>query len=142
LTHHGLDSGEATTFPHIVYSVTLRGGYIRMALFPGTPEMESRTYPECVPVGVPGLWTTIAPRPDLRSGRDLKQSCSPRRELFNDVLHSPSARWERVDSQLLLVRSRTTNLTPGPYFAHNLGFECPNRQCEAILDICASIPFQ
>jgi len=27
-THHGPDSGEATTFPHIVFSATLRWGYI------------------------------------------------------------------------------------------------------------------
>jgi hypothetical protein len=41
-THHGPDSGEATTFPHIVFSVAGHGGYIRMAQIPGTPEMESR----------------------------------------------------------------------------------------------------
>jgi len=41
-THHGPDSGEATTFPHIVYSVALRQGYIQMALFPRTPKLESR----------------------------------------------------------------------------------------------------
>jgi len=27
--------GEATTFPHIVFSAALGGGYIEMALFPG-----------------------------------------------------------------------------------------------------------
>ncbi len=43
-THHGPDSGEATTFPHIVFSATLRGGYIQMALFPGTPKLESRDF--------------------------------------------------------------------------------------------------
>jgi hypothetical protein len=42
LTHHGLDSGEATTFPHIVFFALLHGGYIRMALFPETPREESR----------------------------------------------------------------------------------------------------
>jgi len=54
-THHGSDSGEATTFPHIVFSATLRGGYIQMALFLGTPKFESRNCPETVPVGVLGL---------------------------------------------------------------------------------------
>jgi len=34
--------GEATTFPLIVYSAALHGGYIQMAIFPGTPERESR----------------------------------------------------------------------------------------------------
>jgi len=42
LTHHGPDSGEATTFPHIVFSALLRGSHIRMALFPETPKEESR----------------------------------------------------------------------------------------------------
>jgi hypothetical protein len=44
-THHGPDLGEATTFPFIVFSATLRGDYIQMALFPGTlgtPARESR----------------------------------------------------------------------------------------------------
>jgi len=45
LTHHGPDSGEATTFPHIVFSTLLHGGYIQMALFPGTPKLESRNCP-------------------------------------------------------------------------------------------------
>ncbi len=59
-THNGPDTGEATTFPHIVFS-TLRGGYIQMALFPGTPKLESQNCPETVPVGVPGLWELITP---------------------------------------------------------------------------------
>jgi len=44
-THHGPDSGEATTFPHIVYSASLHRDYIQMALFPGTPNLESRNCP-------------------------------------------------------------------------------------------------
>jgi hypothetical protein len=54
-THHGPDSGEANTFPHIVFSAALRRGYVQMALFPRTPKLESRNCPETVPVGVPGL---------------------------------------------------------------------------------------
>jgi len=44
-THHGPDSGEATTFPHIVFSTSHRGGYIQMAIFPKTPKLESRNCP-------------------------------------------------------------------------------------------------
>jgi len=44
-THHGPDWGEATTFPDIVYSVALCQGYIQVALFPGTPKLESRNCP-------------------------------------------------------------------------------------------------
>jgi hypothetical protein len=76
-----------------------------MSHFPGTPEMESRNCPECVLVGLPGLWTAITPRPDFGSRRGLNQSCSPRRELSNAVSHSRSARREQVDSRLLVVGS-------------------------------------
>jgi hypothetical protein len=98
--------------------------------------------PECVPIGVPGLWRTITPRLDLRSRRGLKQSCSPCRDLSNVVSHSRSARREQVDSRLLVVGSQTASLTPGPSFAHNLGCRCPNDQCKAIFDIYVSRPFQ
>jgi hypothetical protein len=54
-THHGPNSGEATTFPHIIFSATFHGDYTQMALFPGTPKLEFRNCPETIPVGVPGL---------------------------------------------------------------------------------------
>jgi hypothetical protein len=44
-THHGLNSGEATTFSHIVFSAALHGTCIQMALFPKTPKLESRNCP-------------------------------------------------------------------------------------------------
>jgi hypothetical protein len=104
--------------------------------------MESRSYPECVPVGLPGLWIAITPRTNLGLGRGLNQSCSPRRDLSNDVSHSPSAHRERFDSRLLVVGSQTASLTSGPSFAHNLGYKSPNDICEAIFDICSLRPFQ
>jgi hypothetical protein len=104
--------------------------------------MESQSCPECVPVGLPGLWMAITPRPDLGSEQGLNQYCSPRRDLSNDMSHSPSERRERVDSRTLVVGSQIASLTPGPSFAHNLGCRCPNGQCEAIFDIYASRPFQ
>jgi hypothetical protein len=60
-THHDPDSGEATTFPHIVFSTSLHGDYIQMAHFPGTPKLESRNCPKTVSVGVLGLWELITP---------------------------------------------------------------------------------
>ncbi len=91
--------------------------------------------PKLSRVGVPGLWTLIAPRPKLGSGRGLNQSCSSRQELFNAMLHSLRQRWEEVDSRLLVVKSQTGSLTPDPSFAHNLSYRCPNGPCEAILGI-------
>jgi len=141
-THHGSKSGEATTFPHIVFSATLSGGYIQMALFPGTPKLESRTCLETVPVGVPGLWELITPDFRIRSRRGLNQTYSPRRDLSNAMSHFQFGGREEVDSRLLVVGSQTANLTPGPSFAHNLGYRCLNGQCESISDIYASRPFQ
>jgi hypothetical protein len=82
-THHGPDSRDATTFPHIVFSATLREGYIQMALFPGIPKLESRNCPETVPIGVSGLWELISPDCQVWSRRGLNQSYSSLRELSN-----------------------------------------------------------
>jgi len=133
-THHGLDSREATTFPHIVFSATLRGGYIQMALFPGTPKLKSRNCPEIVPIGVSRLWALVTPDYRVWSQRGLNQSCSPCQDLSNAMSHSLFKGWEEVDSRLLVVESQTASLTPGPSFVHNLGCKCPNDQCEAIFE--------
>ncbi|CAK9872130.1 unnamed protein product [Sphagnum jensenii] len=71
-----------------------------------------------------------------------KPNCSPRRDLSNDVSHSQFELREEVDSRLLVVGSQIGILTPGPSFAHNLGYRCPNRECEGIFDIYVSRPFQ
>jgi hypothetical protein len=98
--------------------------------------------PKLSRIGVPGLWDFITPRPDLRLGQGLNQSCSPRREFSNTMSHSRSARREQVDSRLLVVGSQTASLTPSLSFAHNLGCRCPNDQCEAIFDVYVSRTFQ
>jgi hypothetical protein len=135
----------ATTILPIVYSATLGGTHARVSLFPGTPGttgLESRNCPEIVPGGVPGLWELITPDCKVWSRRGLNQTCSPRRDLSNDVSHSRFGGREKVDSRLLVVGSQTASLTPGPSFAHNLGYRCSNDQCEAIFYIYASRPFQ
>jgi hypothetical protein len=98
--------------------------------------------PKSSRVGVRGLWTPISPDCRVRSRRGLKQSCSPRRGLSNAVSHSQIGSREGIDSRLLVVGSQTANLTPGPSFAYNLCFRCPNEQCEPILDIYVSRAFQ
>ncbi len=141
-THHGPDSGEATTFPHIVFSMPLCRDFVKVPLFPGTPKLESRNCLEIVSVGVPGLWELITPDCKVWSQRGLNQSCSPHRDLSNDISRFQFGGQEEVDSRLLVVGSQTASLTPGPSFAHNLGYRSPNGQCEAIFDIYASRPFQ
>jgi hypothetical protein len=113
-----------------------------MALFLGTPKLESRNCPEIVPIRVSGLWELIIPDCRVSSRRGVNQSCSPRRDLSNDILHFQFGGREEVDSRLLVIESQIANLTPGPSFDHNLGCRCSNDQCEAIFDIYASRPFQ
>jgi len=92
--------------------------------------------------GLSGLWTFITSRPELRSRRGLNQSCRFPWELLNGVSHFTCTHRNQVDSWLLMVESQTTNLTPSPFFDHNLCCICPNGSCEAILDIYTLRPFQ
>jgi hypothetical protein len=98
--------------------------------------------PEIVPIGLLKLCKLIILDCRVRSQRGLNQICSLHRDLFNSMLHSQIGCREEVDSRLLVVGSQTASLTPGPSFTHNLGFKCPNDQCEAIFDIYVSRPFQ
>jgi hypothetical protein len=98
--------------------------------------------PEIVPGGVLGLWKLITPDCEVWSRRGLNQSCSPHRDLSNDVSHSRIGHRELIDSRLLVVGSQTATLTLGPSFAHTLGCRCPNQECKVILDINTSRPFQ
>jgi hypothetical protein len=54
LTHHGPDSGEATTFPHIIFYALLHCTHTRMAICLRTPKVESRNCPEIVSIWTPG----------------------------------------------------------------------------------------
>jgi hypothetical protein len=98
--------------------------------------------PKIVSAGLLELWTAITSDFRVRLQRGLNQSCNPRRDLSNAMSHSQVGCREEVDSRLLVVGSQTASLTPGPYFAHNLGWRCPNDQGEAIFDIYVSRPFQ
>jgi hypothetical protein len=92
--------------------------------------------------GLPGLWSPITLRADLRSKCGLNKSCNSCRELSNGMWHIVCNQVNRVDSRLLVVGSQTANLTPDLSFAHNLRLRCPNEQYEPILDIYTSIAFQ
>jgi hypothetical protein len=92
--------------------------------------------------GLPRLWKLITPSSDLRLGWSLKQSCSPRQELFNGVSHSTCTHRDQGDSRLLVVGSQIASLTPGLSFDHNLCCRCPNGSYEAILNIYTSRTFQ
>ncbi len=98
--------------------------------------------PEIVSMGLLELLTAITLDYKIGLQRGLNQSCSPHQDLFNVMSHSRIGHQKEVDSWLLVVGSKTASLTPGPYFAHYLGYRCPNCQCEAIFDIYVSRPFQ
>ncbi len=86
-------------------------------------------------LGLLWLWGAITLHADLGLRWGLKQSCSPRWEIFNDMLHAICTHGNRVDSRLLVVGNQIANLTLGPSFGHNFCFRCPNGQYEPILDI-------
>ncbi len=137
-THHGPNLGEATTFPLIVYSVTLHEAHIQMTFCPGTPKWESRNCQSWNSSRLCRVITSCA----IWSGRGLNQSCSLRWELFNGMLHITCTQGNRVDSRLLVFRSQTANLTSNLSFGHNLCFRCSNGSCEPTLDIYVPRAFQ
>ncbi len=126
-THHGLNLGEATTFPFIVYFVPLHEAHIQMAV---------------ATLRLPRLWGPITVCADLWLKWGLKQSYSSHWELFNGMSHITCTQGNRVDSWLLVVGSQTTNLIPDLFLGHNLCFKCPNGSFEPILNIYVSIAFQ
>jgi hypothetical protein len=93
-------------------------------------------------LGLSQLWRPITLRENLRLWWSLKQSSSPCWELFNGILHATCTLGNRVNSQLLMVGSQTTNLIPILSFDHDLCFRCPNGSCKFISDIYVLIAFQ
>ncbi len=124
--------GKPAPSPHIVFSTAGRGGYIRMAQIPGTPEMESRNCPGGTPK-------------TLNRHNSRLQSWMAMRSFQRHVTRSNRTS-ER--GQFSTFSGRESNcqfdssLTPGPSFAHNVGCRCPNRQCEGIFDIYVLRTFQ
>ncbi len=91
--------------------------------------------PKFPKLGLPWLWGPIILSIELWLRWGLKESCSLCWELSNDMWQATCTQGNRSDSWLLVVRSQTTNLTPGLSFGHNLCFKCSNGSCEPILDI-------
>jgi len=56
-----------------------------MALFPGTPKLESRSCPETVPVGVPALLLPITWAADVQMANARPFSVSTLQDLSNDT---------------------------------------------------------
>jgi hypothetical protein len=98
--------------------------------------------PKFPKLGVLQLCGPITLCANLRLRWGLKQSCSLRQELFNEMWNVTYTQGNWVDSRLLVVGSQIGNLTLDLSFGHNLCFKCPNGSCELILDMYVSIFFQ
>ncbi len=93
-------------------------------------------------LGLPRLWGPLTFFANLELRRGLKQSCSPRWDLFNSMWNATCTQGNLVDSQLLVVRNQIADLTPSSSFDHNLCFRCPNESCKPILNIYVPRSFQ
>jgi hypothetical protein len=132
---HGLDLGEAITFPLIVFFVLRHEPCTQMSFCPKTPNLGVLKW------GFLWLWRPITSRADLQLKWGLKKSGSPCRKFFNNMWHA-TRQVNQSDSWLLVVRSQIGNLTPDPSFGHNLCFKYSNGSCKPILDIYVSRVFQ
>jgi len=128
--------------PYSIFWTSPQGPHPNGFSLLGLPRDSRVGVPKSRQLGLPKLWSPITLRADLGSKCGLKQSCSSRRELSNDMWHVVYNQVNRVDSRLFLVGSQTSNLTPDPSFDHNLCFRCPNEQCEPISDIYVPRAFQ
>jgi hypothetical protein len=83
-TSHGPDLGKPPPSP-LYYSLRLpTGATSKWHFIPGLPSGNLG-----IPTtGLPRLWGPITSCADLRFWWDLKQSCNPRREIFNDMSHT------------------------------------------------------
>jgi hypothetical protein len=131
--------GKATTFPLIVYFVPLHKAHIQMTFLSRDSQMEIPKFPK---LGLPWLWGPITFCANFWLRWGLKQSHSPCWDLFNGMSHTTYTQGNRVDSQLLMIKSQIADLTLGPSFGHNSYFKCPNGSWELILDIYVSIDLQ
>jgi hypothetical protein len=137
MTHHGSDSGEATTFPHIVCASPRHphpNGFL-------SRDFQGRV-PKLSRFGLPRLCEVIILCSDLWLGWNLKKTCSSPWEHSNGLFHSTYMHRRWVDSWLFMVRSQIANLTMGPSFCHNLCWRCSNGPCKLIFNIYTLIAFQ
>ncbi len=112
---------------------------IQMAFLSRDSQMRVPKFPK---LELPWLWGLITLHADLRLKWGLKQSCSPRWELFNSMLHTTCTKGNQGDSWLLVVGSQIANLTPDPSFGHNLHFMSPNGLYKPISNIYILRDFQ
>jgi hypothetical protein len=138
-THHNPDLGEATTFPFIVFFVLGHGDCTQMSFCLGTPKLG---IPKFLKLKLLQLWRLITFSANLRLKWSLKQSCSNRQDLFNNMLHVTYTQINQCNFLFLMVGSQIDNLTYDPSFGHNLYFMDLDGSYEPSLDIHVPRDFQ
>ncbi len=113
-THHGPDLGEAITFPLIVFFVPSHKACTQMSFCLGNPKFG---IPKFLKLGLLQFWRPITSCANLQLRSSLKTSCSPFRELSNDMLHATYTQINQGDFLLLMVGSQIGNLIPDPSLA-------------------------
>jgi hypothetical protein len=127
--HHDPNLGEATTFPLLVLSMPSHRACTQMSFCPKTPKLGILKFPK---LGFTWFWMPITFCANLWLRWGMKQSCSPHRELFNNMWHTTCTYINQGDYWLLMVGSQIGTLIPGPSFGHNLCFKYPNGRCKTI----------
>jgi hypothetical protein len=110
-----------------------------MSFCPGTPKLRVLKFSK---LRLLALWKAIASCVDLWFRWGLKQSYSLPWDLFKDMWHATWTQINQGDSWFLVVGSQIGNLTPDPFFGHNLCFKYSNGSWNPILDIYVSRAFQ
>jgi hypothetical protein len=134
-THHSPNLGETATFSFIVFSVPGYRVSTKISFCLGTPKLRVLKFPKFSKLGLLQLWRPITASAHLWLKWGMKQSYSPRQDIFNSVWHDTCTQLNQGDSWLLMIGSRIGSLIPGPFFGHNLCFKYPNGSCEPILHI-------
>jgi hypothetical protein len=86
-------------------------------------------------LGLSQFWKLITFCEDLLLRWDIKQSCSLRQELFNDISYVIYKQINQGNSWLWMVGSQIGSLTLSISFGHNLCFKYLNGTYEPILNI-------
>jgi hypothetical protein len=93
--HHGLNLGEATTFPLIVFYVPGHEAYTQMSFCLKTPKL-----------GLPQLWRPITSCANLRLKRGLKQSCNLHWEISSSMWNATYTQVNQGDYRLLVMENQ------------------------------------
>jgi hypothetical protein len=130
--HHGLNLGEVTTFPLVIFSMIIHGGCIQMSFCPKTLKLGVPKFPN---LQFLALWRAMTSCANCQLRWSLKKIYNPHQAISNDMWHATYTNVFHGNSWLLMGRSWIGPLTPNFSFGHNLCFKYSNGSCKPILNI-------